>query len=57
MNKEKRFLQLGLGLTSGTLLFDRFVVALPDWLAIVLGLLAVVCFVLSITRREYRGMK
>ena len=39
----------GLGLTSGTLLFDRFVVALPDWLAIVLGLLAVVCFVLSIT--------
>lgn len=57
MNKEKRFLQLGLGLSSGTLLFDRFILALPDWLAIVLGLLAVVCFVLSITRREYKGTK
>lgn len=57
MNKEKRFLQLGLGLYSGTILFDRFILALPDWLAIVLGLLAVVCFVLSITRREYKGTK
>jgi len=57
MNKEKRFLQLGLGLSSGTLLFDRFILALPDWLAIVLGLLAVVCFVLSITRREYKGSR
>ena len=54
---EKRFLQLGLGLTSGTLLLDRFIVSLPDWLAIVLGLLAVVCFILSITRGEYRGTK
>ncbi len=57
MNKEKRFLQLGLGLYSGTILFDRFILALPDWLAIVLGLLAVVCFVLSITRREYKGSR
>lgn len=57
MNKEQRFLQLGLGLYSGTILFDRFILALPDWLAIVLGLLAVVCFVLSITRREYKGTK
>ena len=57
MNKEKRFLLLGLGLSSGTILFDRFILALPDWLAIALGLLAVACFVLSITRREYKGTK
>ncbi len=55
MNREKRFLQLGLGIASGTLLLDRFVVALPDWLAIVLVLLAVLCFILSMVRREYKG--
>ena len=57
MNREKRLLQLGLGIASGTLLLDRFVVALPDWLAILLALLAVLCFILSIAKREYRATK
>jgi len=41
--KNHLFLFLGLGLCSGTLLVDRFY-SLPDLLAIILGLCAIVFF-------------
>jgi len=55
MNKKRVFLLFGLGITSGTILLDRFVVPLADWIAILLGLLAIVCFILSIASREYKA--
>ena len=38
--KQNVYLTLGLGTCSATLLIDRFIVTIPDWLGITFGLIA-----------------
>jgi hypothetical protein len=38
---------IGLGLCSGILLIERFIIPIPDWLAIGLVVIAIISFVMS----------
>jgi len=51
-NKSLLFLSLGLGICSGTMLINRFVAPIPDWLAIVLMILAVASLVIHFVRNK-----
>ncbi len=42
------FLVLGLGLPSGTLLIDRLLVNVPDWVAIIVSIVAIASLVYHI---------
>jgi len=53
--KNLKYLTLGLGITSGTHLINRFVVPVPDWLAIVLALLSVTLIIASFIRNPNKG--
>ncbi|SDY53924.1 hypothetical protein SAMN05660462_00263 [Proteiniborus ethanoligenes] len=44
-NKNIWLLLLSLGLCSSTILIDRFIVDIPDWLAIILALIAIISLV------------
>ena len=46
--KSQIFLISGLGIVSGILLTDRFIVSIPDWIAIVLLVFALSSFFLGI---------
>jgi len=50
--KSLLFLSLGLGICSGTTLINRFVVPIPDWLAIILMILAVASLVIHFVRNR-----
>lgn len=50
--KRISFLILGLGISSGTLLINRFVVPLPEWIAIGLALLAAIFIILFVAKRR-----
>ncbi len=47
-NKNQLFFVIGFLFSLGTMFVDRFIVTVPDWLAIVLGLLAILAFVACI---------
>jgi len=53
-NKKLIFLALSLGISSGTHLINRFVVPIPNWLVIVLAMLAATSLVLSIKSPQSR---
>ncbi len=51
MKKKKTmtiFLPLSLGITSSTLLVDRFLINVPDWIAISLSVLAIILLIYHI---------
>nr|WP_307990737.1 hypothetical protein [uncultured Niameybacter sp.] len=43
--KNLWLLILGLGLTSGTILINRFVISIPNWLAIAFSIIAICALV------------
>lgn len=57
-NKNLFYLILSLGISSGTILTNRFVVLIPDWLAIVLILLSVISLIVFIikSRNKRKGV-
>lgn len=52
-NKNLIFLILSLAICSGTILINRFVVTILDWLAIILMLLAAASLIVFITKSYY----
>ena len=48
--KRVGLLTLGLGIASGTLLINTFVIPLPEWIAIGLALLAATLIVLFVVK-------
>ncbi len=53
MKKRISYLILGLGISSGTMLINKFIVPLPDWAAIILALLAAIFIILFIFKRDH----
>lgn len=49
-NKNLIYLILSLGISSGTGLINRFVVSIPNWLAIILILLSAIFLIVFIVR-------
>ena len=56
-NTDTLFLILGLGICAAMLLIDRFVVSIPDWLAIIFILLALVSFFIGLTQLRKKAKK
>lgn len=52
-NKNLIYLILSLGISSGTGLINRFVVSIPNWLAIILVLVSVMFLIAFIVRSWY----
>ena len=55
-NQKKASLCLlfGLGICSGILLVNRFIIDIPDWLAIVLMVIAVISLVMGLFYKKYK---
>ncbi|MFD3157310.1 hypothetical protein ACFIJ5_10680 [Haloimpatiens sp. FM7330] len=51
-NKNLFYLILSLGISSGTMLINRFVISIPDWLAIVLMLLSAASLIIFIIKTK-----
>jgi len=47
-NKNFIFLILTIGICSGTMLIERFIVSIPNWLGIILIILAIVFLIIFI---------
>jgi len=53
-NKASLSLILGLGIFAGIMLVDRFFVHIPDWLAIILFVFAIILVVMSFIKNKQR---
>ncbi|CAH2213478.1 hypothetical protein [Tepidibacter aestuarii] len=53
-NKNLFYLILSLGISSGTILTNSFVISIPDWLAIVLMLLSAVSLIIFIIKSRHK---
>ncbi len=51
-NKNLWLLILSLGLTSGTILTDRFIVSIPDWLVITFAIIAILSLVVFMIKSK-----
>lgn len=53
-NKNLFYLILSLGISSGTIMTNRFVVSIPDWLAIILMMLSAVSLIVFIIKSRHK---